>query len=141
MLNAAEPLKRRKAALALSKIGDKAIAAIPALIGALQSEDAVVRRRAALALGKLGTTAQSSIPSLRMLQFDEDPSVVKSALEALSLIDKSTSLSVHSKRSRSRFGLGILLSFIVALSLSIGSPTAFYGRCHGFGDRGCLFSQ
>lgn len=92
MLDDSDPARRRKAALALSNVGDKAITALPALIKGLQSEDAVVRRRCAVALGKLAAAASPSIQALRMLQFDEDASVVNAAVEALAKIEKSESI-------------------------------------------------
>ncbi len=117
MLSCADPDRRRRAALSLANVGDKAVIAIPALTDALNSDDAVVRRRAASALGKLGKLAAASVPMLRMRQFDEDSLVVKATLEALSKIDNSLPEKVPTKSRLSRYSLRSLLVAIAVLCL------------------------
>jgi HEAT repeat protein len=77
---------RRYAAEALGKIGPEAKEAIPALIAALNDQDADVRRYAADALGEIGPEAKVAVPALIAALNDQDIVVRSSAAEALGKI-------------------------------------------------------
>jgi HEAT repeat protein len=70
MLDDPDPLKRRRGAEMLARIGSDAAPAIPALIRLVEQDpDLQVRKAAAFALGQMGPTAQAAIPALsRMMQ-------------------------------------------------------------------------
>lgn len=78
---------RKKAALALGRIGPQAADAVPSLVRALQDQSLAVRRRAALALGDIGVAASSAILALRGAAWDDsDWGVRRAAALALQSI-------------------------------------------------------
>ncbi len=77
---------RRKAAIALGRIGPAAKEAVPALITALKDENKYVRRVAAEALGRIGRAAKQAVAALTKASEDEDKDVREAAEEALKQI-------------------------------------------------------
>ena len=77
---------RRKTIEALSNVGAKDPAVIPALIEALNDREAVVRGAAVLALLKIGPEASEAVPALRRAQKDKDAKVRSYATKALETI-------------------------------------------------------
>jgi len=85
---ARNPRRRRRAAESLGKIGDKAQAAIPALIDALHDEDDGVRLCAARALGCMGPAARDAIPALMEVLAAGTAQSLEIVRESLELIRK-----------------------------------------------------
>lgn len=96
-LQADAPATRRRAALALSRLGPQAIAAVPALCAVLHEEADVVRFWAAKALGNIGPDAAQAIGPLRHALQDADPNVRWEAATALAKIDPAA-ISEHDWR-------------------------------------------
>jgi CubicO group peptidase (beta-lactamase class C family) len=67
-----DPYQRGAAAVALAQIGD---AALPALIRALDSDQAATRESAAIALGRMGPAAGPALPQLTRLLSDASAAV------------------------------------------------------------------
>lgn len=86
-LRAEELETRRRAALALARLGPDATAAVPALCDALQDEADSVRFWAAKALGNVGPGARPAIVALRQVLHDADPNVRWEATTAIAKID------------------------------------------------------
>jgi HEAT repeat protein len=74
-LASTEVRERRDAARALSRVGDKAIPALPALIQALDDKDTQVRSHALAALAQLGPNAYPAVPRLITGLNDQRPQV------------------------------------------------------------------
>lgn len=74
-LKSPEPESRRKAAMAIGKIADKAKAAAPALMVALADSETSVRERAAYSLGQIGPDASAGVPNLIKALGDKEKSV------------------------------------------------------------------
>jgi HEAT repeat protein len=82
-----QPETRRRAALALSRLGPDAAATVPALCEALKDESLLVRFWAAKALGNIGPDARQATASLVQLLDDADPNVRWEATNAIAKID------------------------------------------------------
>ncbi len=87
-------LLRVAAAESLGEIGPDALAAVPALIGALQQGRGDARDEAARALGKIGPTARSAIPPLARALDDDAPFFRLEVAEALARIGDPPSQAV-----------------------------------------------
>jgi hypothetical protein len=66
---------------------DDAAEVVPALIEALQDNEADIRLSAALGLGSFGESARDAVPALQAAQRDHDARVRRAAGTALSRID------------------------------------------------------
>ncbi len=78
---------RRRAALALSRLGPDAAEAVPTLCETLNDEETLVRFWAAKALGNIGPGARPAAASLLQLLSDADPNVRWEAITAIAKID------------------------------------------------------
>lgn len=78
---------RRRAALALSRLGPEAVDAVPMLCETLHDDETLVRFWAAKALGNIGPEARHAAAALRQLLDDTDPNVRWEATAALAKID------------------------------------------------------
>lgn len=78
---------RRRAALALSRLGSDAVVAVPALCETLEDEAEIVRFWAAKTLGNIGSEARQATGSLLGLLDDADPNVRWEAITAIVKID------------------------------------------------------
>lgn len=79
-----DPEVRRKAIWSLGELGFGAKKAMPLLVDALNSEDAVIRHRAARILGGFGQFARVATSALRRtVLLDEDLQVSQTARKAL----------------------------------------------------------
>ena len=78
---------RRRAALALSRLGSDAVAAVPALCETLEDEAEIVRFWAAKTLGNIGSEARQATGALLGLFGDADPNVRWEAITAIAKID------------------------------------------------------
>ncbi len=78
---------RRRAALALSRLGPDAAEAVPMLCETLNDEETLMRFWAAKALGSIGPGARQATASLLRLLDDEDPNVRWEATAAFAKID------------------------------------------------------
>jgi HEAT repeat protein len=75
LLRDPDPLRRRRAAVILARIGPPAAEAVPSLVQALSDSDLAVRKSAARALGQIGPAAASAVPALiQVLDQDDAPS-------------------------------------------------------------------
>ena len=74
------PATRRDAALALSRLGPTARAAVPDRVNALEDSQPTVRAAAAGALGRSGREARAAAPALAKLLADADNDVRVSAI-------------------------------------------------------------
>jgi alpha-L-fucosidase len=90
---------RRSAVVALTQIGPRAAAAVPALVKLLDDNDRSLRWRAALALGQIGPAAKAAAPALVAALKDGDEDVRLRAAQALARIgpDGVTALTVGLK--------------------------------------------
>jgi len=79
------------AADALGRIGP---AAVPSLVEALHSPDALVRLKAIEVLGRMGSDAHDAVPELIKLLDDSDSSVRKAAARTLGLIGPAANAAV-----------------------------------------------
>jgi HEAT repeat protein len=75
---------------ALARIGPAARAAVPALVAALQSEDAGRRWRAARTLGRIGPGAREAVPALVATLRDPNEGVRRHAARALGRVAPAT---------------------------------------------------
>ncbi len=78
---------RRRAALALSRLGSDAVVAVPALCETLEDEAEIVRFWAAKTLGNIGSEARQATGALLGLFGDADPNVRWEAITAIVKID------------------------------------------------------
>ncbi len=78
---------RRRAALALNRLGPDAAAAVPSLCGTLKDKAALVRFWAAKALGNIGPEARQATGPLLGVLDDADPNVRWEAITAIAKID------------------------------------------------------
>lgn len=78
---------RRRAALALSRLGPDAAVAVPALCETLEDEAEIVRFWAAKTLGNIGSEARQATGALLGLFGDADPNVRWEAITAVAKID------------------------------------------------------
>lgn len=86
-LKAPEALTRLKAVRTLPQRKEDAAQVIPALIAALQDQDAEIRKGAAFGLGAFGVQGKDAIPALQTALHDREADVRKAAGIALSYID------------------------------------------------------
>jgi HEAT repeat protein len=86
MLADANPAVQVQGAFGLSLKGEEAEPAVPALIQALNSPDALVRQQACLALGKIGPRAEKATPALISALADSEWAVRRQAAMALGRI-------------------------------------------------------
>jgi HEAT repeat protein len=77
---------RRRAALALSRLGSDAVVAVPALCETLEDEAVIVRFWAAKTLGNIGSEARQATGALLGLFGDADPNVRWEAITAIAKI-------------------------------------------------------
>jgi HEAT repeat protein len=84
------PETRRRAAIALSRLGPAANGAVPILCGLTADESAVVRFWAARTLGSVGSDAYPAKDSLLTLLHDADPNVRWEAMSAIAKLDPTT---------------------------------------------------
>lgn len=83
--------EQRRAADALGRRGQSAAPAVPALIEALNTDDAATRCACITSLGLIGTAAKAAEPKLRELALDPDREVSKrsaAVLRQLSRFDR-----------------------------------------------------
>lgn len=78
---------RRRAALALSRLGADAVDAMPILCEILNAEEPLMRFWAAATLGKIGPAARQATAALQSRLGDHDPNVRWGATAALARID------------------------------------------------------
>jgi HEAT repeat protein len=94
-LNAAlkcyDPWVRLDAINSLGRLGRKAGRIVPALLEALEDDNAVIRQHAALALGEIGS--QTAIRPLRRALHDEDARVRRCALLSLMNLGAETTVA------------------------------------------------
>lgn len=64
------------ASLVLSSLGERARAAVPALIAVLNTEEPEVRREVIMALGAIGPEARAAMPALLEVMKSDDPAIV-----------------------------------------------------------------
>jgi HEAT repeat protein len=83
MLRGGDVTAQAQGALGLSKLGPEAAPAVPALIDALKSQQALVRQNAALALGNIGSSAKAAVPGLTDALRDPEWAVRRQAAVAL----------------------------------------------------------
>ena len=94
------PEARWRAAMLLARIGPKARAAVPALVGALGDKDPDVRREVLFALGSMGAEAASSEGTIVKSLDDPEVRVRASAAYALGRIGQPAKVAVtHLKKS------------------------------------------
>lgn len=86
MLRDDDPARQVQGAFGLSRLGDKALPALPALMHALKNGKVVVRENSALALGKLGPAGKDSVPALTEALDDSEWTVRRQAALALAQI-------------------------------------------------------
>jgi len=86
MLSDTNPSTRVQGAYGLSLQGPKAKEAVPDLVKALQSSDALLRAQAALALGAIGPDARDAVPALTTALDDPEWSVRRQSAMALGAI-------------------------------------------------------
>jgi HEAT repeat protein len=86
MLHDSDPAVQTQGAFGLSLLGPEARPAVPALIEALDSPNALVRQNAALALGSIGPDARGAVEGLTKLLHDEEWSVRRQAAMSLGKI-------------------------------------------------------
>jgi HEAT repeat protein len=70
-LKAPAPLNRNAAAYEIASLGPAAVAAVPALIEALDDPVAVVRFPVTVALGEIGPGAAAAVPRLKQMMEEE----------------------------------------------------------------------
>lgn len=86
-LQNADPLVRVHAATLLATLAEKALPAVPTLIGLLKADQAQDRKLAAWTLGEIGPAAEEAVPALLDAVNDENRSVFDMAFWALEQID------------------------------------------------------
>jgi HEAT repeat protein len=90
LVREADPGTRYMAAMALSKIGDEAETAVPALLEALRAEDIWLRMAVTSALIQIGDPA---VPGLIRALFDDNKAVRRAAAKALGKIGDERAVS------------------------------------------------
>jgi HEAT repeat protein len=89
-LKAAAPVTRNGAAYEIASLGPAAVAAVPALIEALDDPAAVVRFPVTVALGEIGPGAAAAVPRLKQMMEEElNDEVAASARRAIRRIQPS----------------------------------------------------
>jgi HEAT repeat protein len=89
-LKAAAPLTRNGAAYEIASMGPAAVAAVPALIEALDDPAAVVRFPVTVALGEIGPGAAAAVPRLKQMMAEElNDEIAASAKRAIRRIQPS----------------------------------------------------
>lgn len=89
-LKAPAPQTRNAAAYEIAGIGPKAVAAVPALIEALDDPIAAVRYPVTIALLEIGPAAKAAVPRLQLMMEEEiNDEIAASARRALKYIDPS----------------------------------------------------
>ena len=89
-LKAAAPQTRNAAAYEIAGIGPEAVAAVPALIEALDDPVAAVRYPVTVALLEIGPAAKAAVPRLQKMMDEEiNDEIAASARRALKRIDPS----------------------------------------------------
>jgi HEAT repeat protein len=87
-LKAPAPQTRNAAAYEIAGMGPKAVAAVPALIEALDDPAAAVRFPVTIALLEIGPAAKAAVPRLRQMMDEEiNDEIAASARRALKRID------------------------------------------------------
>lgn len=86
MLRDDDPVRQVQGAFGLSRLGDKALPAMPVLLHALKHGKVLVRENAALALGKLGLAGKEAVPALTEALDDSEWTVRRQAALALAQI-------------------------------------------------------
>jgi len=81
-----DPKARKKAVTALSHVGTRHPAAIPAVTNALKDADASVRNEAVLSLLHIGSDARDALPALNETLQDKDSAVRTNAAKAIERI-------------------------------------------------------
>lgn len=89
---------RRRAILALSRLGPDAVVTAPGLTELLKDESVLVRFWATKALGNIGPKARQATASLLQLLEDGDPNVRWEATTAIAKIDPAAFTEVHWSR-------------------------------------------
>jgi HEAT repeat protein len=92
------PEARWRAATLLARIGSKAGAAVPALVGALGDADSEVRREVLFAMGSMGPLAASATAPIAKSLEDADVRVGSSAAYALGRIGQPAQVAVGQLR-------------------------------------------
>jgi HEAT repeat protein len=98
MLDDPNPAVRVQGAQGLSLHGPAARPAVPALVKALQSSDALLRPQSALALGAIGPDAREAVAALTMTLDDPEWSVRRQAVLALGQIGPGARSAVDALR-------------------------------------------
>jgi len=98
MLDDSNPTVRVQGAHGLSLHGSEARPAVPALVKALQSPDALLRSQAALALGAIEPAAADAVPALITALDDPEWSVRRQTVLALGEIGPAARPAVESLR-------------------------------------------
>lgn len=89
-LKAAAPVIRNGAAYEIASMGPAAVAAVPALIEALDDPAAVVRFPVTVALGEIGPGAAAAVPRLKQMMEEElNDEIAASARRAIQRIQPS----------------------------------------------------
>jgi HEAT repeat protein len=89
-LKAAAPVIRNGAAYEIASMGPSAVAAVPALIEALDDPAAVVRFPVTVALGEIGPGATAAVPRLKQMMEEElNDEIAASARRAIRRIQPS----------------------------------------------------
>jgi HEAT repeat protein len=89
-LKAAAPVIRNGAAYEIASMGPAAVAAVPALIEALDDPAAVVRFPVTVALGEIGPGAAAAVPRLKQMMEEElNDEIAASARRAIRRIQPS----------------------------------------------------
>lgn len=83
LTEAPAPYSRNSAAYAISGMGPAAVAAVPALIKALEDPEATVRFPACIALREIGPDAKAAVPALTKALDDRNDDVSHMARKAL----------------------------------------------------------
>jgi len=87
-LKAQAPYNRNMAAYEISFLGPAAAPAVPALIDALQDQEASVRYPVTIALREIGPAAKAAVPALKKVYEDDlNDEVASSARRAIKAID------------------------------------------------------
>ena len=89
-LEAAAPSVRNAAAYEIASLGPAAVAAVPALIEALDDPDAAVRFPVTVALREIGPAAKAAVPRLQQMMFEEvNDEIAAGARRAIRRIEPS----------------------------------------------------
>ena len=89
-LDAAAPSVRNAAAYEIASLGPAAVAAVPALIEALDDPDAAVRFPVTVALREIGPAAKAAVPRLQQMMFEEiNDEIAAGARRAIRRIEPS----------------------------------------------------